>query len=156
MLNCNMRKKASRHRFLGCLVLLGMLFHVLVSHQDGAAELLLSRHHDGRVVLENIFPHVESAHYHEDANHPDEDTSAPTEHSHQHLAMDHPEAYTCPSSTQAQDLLSLRLASLLASLPLRLEIPQTQLKLASLWEIPEPQPPPEQRRRALATTILLI
>lgn len=148
-----MRKKSLRHRYLGWLVLLGMLFHVLVSHQDGAAELLLSRHDDGRVMLENAFRHAH-AHHHEHADHHDAD--APAGPAHQHLAMDHAAAYTCPSSTEAQDLLALKLASLLASLPLRLEPPQTAVKLVSLWEIPEPQPPPEQRRRALTTTILLI
>jgi hypothetical protein len=161
-----MRKKSLRHLFFGWLMLFGMLFHVLVAHHDGTADLLLSQRSDGQIILESGLRH---ASHHAKAHHPDEHPDHEAEHhaladpdhdtpahSHHHLTLDHPEAYTCPSTTEAQDLLSLRLISLLASLPVWIEVPQAPVKLASLWEIPEPKPPPEQIRLALTTTVLLI
>lgn len=143
-------------------MLFGMLFHILVAHHDGASALLLSERPDGQLVLESGLRHAQ--HHDEDRHHDEHDDHAVAiehadddpAHSHHHLSVDHPEAYLCPSSTDAQDLLSLHLISLLASLPLRIEQPQTPLKMASVWQMPEPQPPPEQRRLALTTTILLI
>lgn len=120
-------------------MLFGMLFHVLVTHQHDFAD----PHSDQfahRLVLE--------------APHHDHDDAPDSEHS--HLDSDHPNAYLCPSSAEAQDSLALKLASLLARLPLQIDLPQPPLKLAAVWDLQEPQPPPEQRQRVLTTTILLI
>lgn len=144
-----MRKKPLRHYYLGWLLLLGMFFHVLISHQSGFAELLLDQEHDQHLSLADHLIHVQTSH-----DDPDGHSEEPL--SHKHLGIDHPSAYTCPSITEAQDLLSMRLASLLASLPLRIVFPLPPLKLALAWAAAEPQPPPEQIQRILTSTILLI
>ncbi|HEY9843954.1 MAG: hypothetical protein ACAI44_16015 [Candidatus Sericytochromatia bacterium] len=144
-----MCKKSPGHLAFTWFIMLGMLFHVLVGHQHDWHELLANE------VVGQIS--LESADYHEHFHrqHPGE-PAQPESSGHRHITMDHSDAYTCQSSTQAQDLLAHRLASLLADLP-RLNVPpEPPLQLAASFGFTEPQPPPEQRRRVLTSTILLI
>lgn len=145
-----MRKKSIKQLLFSWFILLGMLFHVLVQHQDASASLMVSQLADGQIKIENTFRHAQT---HSFSSHADHEEAG---HSHDHLDVEHPESYTCPSSTQASDLLSLRLTTILVSLPVWSEQMDLRLELAPVFRKTEPQPPPEQPRLALTTTILLI
>lgn len=146
-----MRQKSSYHFYLSWFLLLGMLFHVLVEHSDEWFETTLSSQGESQLAL-----------YHHDhlglhaIGIDDHDNDSAQGPHHNHLTADHPTAYVCASTTQASDLLTHRLNRLFASVPLILEIPRVPLHLTSQMEFAEPQPPPEQRQRALKSTILLI
>ncbi len=149
-----MRKKSLCHQYLSWFLLLGMLFHVFVAHQDGISQLLLNHVHKGHNFAEGVERvHVEADHEYHDAE--EHSHSHPLEPPHSH-ALEHPEAYPRQSNTEVQDLFDLRLTALQAHMPLLVELPKLPLQWSNRFDLTEPQPPPEQLRRALSSIILLI
>jgi len=147
-----MRKKCPNRLYLTWLVLLGLLFHVLVAHHNGAEELLLTQQSDGHIVLESGFQHLET--HHRDLTAMDPHDHDKQHESHQHLDIPHSDLYLGSANSDFQDLLSLRLLTLFASQPLHL--PPHPRQDGSSAELLERPPRPEPRHKILTTTILLI
>lgn len=143
-----MRKKSIIHLYLAWFMLLGMLVHVLVEHQDGTFDLFLRSQTDVQRVGENSPSFYEA---HSVAHDP---VHGEMEHPHEQGEIEHPEWYLCPSSFAFNDLISLRLLS--ASLPVWGEPLQPQAAPVFARTETETRPPPEQLRLALTTTVLLI